>query len=229
MEENIFIKNKIYKGGYLLPRLIVLRGHKCQCCGNTQWLGQPITLQTHHIDGDRSNNTLDNLQLLCPNCHSYTDTFGSKNILKKHNATISDEQFKKALENNFNIRQALLQLHLSDASANYDRAYKIMQKYNITQKIPEYKNDLKNYCIDCGKEIAVNSKRCYECSIKARRTTERPDRATLKILIRNKPFTQIANEYGVSDKAIVKWCLFEGLPHRKKDIKNYSDAEWALI
>lgn len=58
--------------------LIKEKGHKCEICGNTEWLGSPITLEVHHIDGDRTNNSIENLQLLCPNCHSTTSSW------KKH-------------------------------------------------------------------------------------------------------------------------------------------------
>jgi 5-methylcytosine-specific restriction endonuclease McrA len=50
-------------------------------------LGQPINLEVHHIDGDRTNNSLENLQLLCPNCHSYTTNFR-----KPKNKTIIPEE-----------------------------------------------------------------------------------------------------------------------------------------
>lgn len=63
------------KGTTLKPHLIKLRGHSCEFCKNTLWLGQPIKLEVHHKDSDRTNNKLDNLELLCPNCHSYTDGF----------------------------------------------------------------------------------------------------------------------------------------------------------
>jgi hypothetical protein len=56
---------------------------ECSICGLTEWLGQKIILEVDHVDGDRGNNTLDNLRLLCPNCHSQTDTFRSKNIKTK--------------------------------------------------------------------------------------------------------------------------------------------------
>ena len=59
-------------GTTTLNPLIKLRGHKCECCGLTEWLGQPITLEIHHINGDHNDSRLENLQLLCPNCHSYT-------------------------------------------------------------------------------------------------------------------------------------------------------------
>lgn len=60
-----------------------LKEAKCERCGNTEWEGQPIPLEVHHIDGDRTKNSLDNLQLLCPNCHALTPTYRGKNIKKK--------------------------------------------------------------------------------------------------------------------------------------------------
>ena len=65
-------------------RLIRERGHRCEDCGVVEWKGQPIVLEMHHIDGDRENNAKENLQLLCPNCHSTTSNFGWK---KMHNET----------------------------------------------------------------------------------------------------------------------------------------------
>ena len=65
-------------GSSTAKALIALRGQKCEKCGIETWLDQPINLEVHHRDGDRTNNSLDNLMLLCPNCHSYTNTFARK-------------------------------------------------------------------------------------------------------------------------------------------------------
>lgn len=62
----------------LKPHLIKERGHKCQICGLTKWNNDDIMLEVHHIDGNRINNELINLQLLCPNCHSTTDNWRNK-------------------------------------------------------------------------------------------------------------------------------------------------------
>ena len=68
----------------LKMHLIKFRGHKCESCGNTEWFNQPIKLEIHHIDGDRTNNNLENLQLLCPNCHSITPNWRKQKYINKN-------------------------------------------------------------------------------------------------------------------------------------------------
>jgi hypothetical protein len=59
--------------------LIEQFGEKCSECGLTgHWNSKPIVLQLDHVDGDSDNNFPSNIRLLCPNCHSQTDNFGSK-------------------------------------------------------------------------------------------------------------------------------------------------------
>ena len=55
--------------------LIEERGKVCESCKTFLWLGKEIKLEVHHVDGDRTNNSHDNLQLMCPNCHSMTDNW----------------------------------------------------------------------------------------------------------------------------------------------------------
>lgn len=85
-----------------------------------------------------------------------------------------------------------------------------------------------NFCIDCGKEIAKQSKRCHQCEgIFRKNNSLLPvSREELKTLIRTTPFTKIGFMYNVSDNAVRKWCTKLSLPHRVKDIKQYTDEEW---
>lgn len=57
-----------------------LFGAKCNCCGlGPEYNGKPLTLQVNHKDGDAKNNAVENVELLCPNCHSQTENYGRKN------------------------------------------------------------------------------------------------------------------------------------------------------
>jgi 5-methylcytosine-specific restriction endonuclease McrA len=69
------------RGVYLKPHLIRERGHKCENCSITNWLGELIKLEVHHIDGNKTNNKKENLQLLCPNCHSFTENYRKQKIV----------------------------------------------------------------------------------------------------------------------------------------------------
>lgn len=73
--------------------LIEKFGENCFECGlGSTWQNKPLTLQLEHTDGNSDNNLPQNLKLLCPNCHSQTETFGSrgqgnryKKITKRNN------------------------------------------------------------------------------------------------------------------------------------------------
>lgn len=65
------LKSRLSKEGLLAPR--------CQECGLGKWRGLPIALELHHINGRGQDNRLENLKLLCPNCHSQTDSWGGRN------------------------------------------------------------------------------------------------------------------------------------------------------
>lgn len=71
------------------------------------------------------------------------------------------------------------------------------------------------YCINCGHKI---QQKCH-----------RPSREELKTMIRTESFLSLGKKFNVSDNAIRKWCVYYGLPKRKKDINNYSDEEWGKV
>lgn len=82
---NEYIKGKHVQTNKVRKKLLKegIKKHICECCLNITWNGQPIPLEVHHKDGDKTNNSLKNLQLLCPNCHALTDTYCGRNT-KKH-------------------------------------------------------------------------------------------------------------------------------------------------
>lgn len=75
-------KYPAYQTFKLKHRLFVegLKSNECEICGISEWQNLPIECELDHIDGDRTNHRLENLRILCPNCHSQTSTYRAKNI-----------------------------------------------------------------------------------------------------------------------------------------------------
>lgn len=188
-----------------------IKEYKCEKCGLNKWNGEQISLQLHHINGDNTDNRIENLMLLCPNCHSQTDNFcGSKNNIierkyyckscgKEINKTkthLCDECYEKLINNDLN-------------NLNYS-------KYNKEIKIF-------GFCKKCGKELHSKTKYglCSKCANEeyTSKVKNKPTKEELFEMIQNKSFSEIGRNYNVSDNTIKKWCLIYNLPHRKKDLK----------
>ena len=73
-----------YGSHKLRLRLIAagIKQDKCEECSITDWNGKPLPKHLDHIDGNHYNHALENLRVLCPNCHQQTDTHGSKKLKK---------------------------------------------------------------------------------------------------------------------------------------------------
>ena len=164
--EDIIMNNKYpnYQTSSLLKRLIQegYKEYKCERCGLTEWQEEPIPLQLHHKDGVHTNNLLNNLEVLCPNCHALTDTYCGKNLKKKKKKNAKIKKEKKQ----------------------------------------------------------TNSNRIKDPPL---------SRKELKKRIREKSFTSIGKEFGISDNAIRKWCKKYNLPFQSRKIKEYSDSQWEKI
>jgi hypothetical protein len=74
----ILVQNSTYTStGALRKRLIAegLKPARCERCGLESWLGEPLPLALDHINGEHTDNRIENLRILCPNCHALTDTW----------------------------------------------------------------------------------------------------------------------------------------------------------
>lgn len=137
------------------------------------------------------------------------------------NDIVNSEMTLAAIAEKFDLSRRTIQ-RINQGDVHYD----LNTTYPL-RKIMKSPRNIK--CIDCGKEITPGAQRCVACMNKSQRIVERPSRELLKNLVRTKSFVEIGKIYGVADNSIKKWCVAEGIPSKKKDIKTYSDEEWALI
>ena len=114
LEEYLVENAKVTSGSSLKRKLIKanLLEDKCVKCGlGNIWNNLPITLQLDHINGDRTNNTLNNLRVLCPNCHTQTDTYAGKNTTKKETNLPNLEPKKLYNISNYKPREGGRKVH----------------------------------------------------------------------------------------------------------------------
>lgn len=173
--------------------------YSCEGCDNTGlWKNASLTLQLEHKDGDNSNNQIENLCFLCPNCHSQTETFAGRNTKTKKRAlsrSLTDEDIKNTIPNVRSKGELLKYFGMSVSGDAYTRINRIL-KENPELKFKDQKTKI-----------------------------TWPSPFELQKLLWEKPTSQIANDLGISDKAVEKHAKKHGLT---KPPKGYWQKQMAL-
>ncbi len=110
-------------------RVLEYQNFCCSKCGISEWNGIALTLEMDHINGDNADNRRENLECLCPNCHSQTPTWRGRN--KSKYKLVTDKDLLNALNNTKSIRQALIMVGLSPKGNNYKRAKQIRDSSSV--------------------------------------------------------------------------------------------------
>lgn len=226
------LKKKLLDEGY--------KEYKCECCGNTEWNGKPIPLELHHINGIHNDNRIENLQLLCRNCHGQTENFCGKNTTKNKRVLRPRRVYttKKDTEIYVNKRYLIDLLYtnsLKNVATILDitkirlmgwlKVMNIRVSNNWYNELIDQYPDRYGVCKNCGKRFIKKtssqtfcSQECAKHNSEKIKITKEELLAKLKIY---KSFLQTSKYFGVSDKCISKWCKRFEIPSKKKELTEY--------
>jgi len=150
--------------------------YRCAICGNVEWMGKTLSLELDHINGINNDNRLENLRFLCPNCHSQTTTYGSRNQQRNESKYDITEDLRKLVEEQYsklkNIKQVSSALGIRRCVVtkivNESGQKKSNQKYVI--RYDKDHNEIKRYgsLVECAKDLIdnneVKTKRVKTCT-----------------------------------------------------------------
>lgn len=112
-------------------RVFEEQGYCCNKCKLDTWLEQPIALELEHKDGNKKNNSRDNLEGLCPNCHAQTSTYKNRNCSVIGKTLYTDQEIIDALKNNVSGYAAMKSLGMNPHGGHYIRFRKIIKIYQL--------------------------------------------------------------------------------------------------
>jgi|SRR5215203_1852833 len=179
--KDILVENSTYLTTSLLKKRLIKEGlleNTCLECGQLpEWNSKPLVLQLDHINGNRRDNRLENLRILCGHCHSQTDTFASKN---RDQAGVVERNTQRPQK--------------PPGVIAYARSNRVTRTEFSMKKCPS-----------CTRQIHLKSLQCKSCTAGLQKTKiSWPSDQELLDMLAESNYTQVAMKLGVSDNAVRK-------------------------
>jgi hypothetical protein len=143
--EEIFISNSLVSTTIAKKRIIQenLIEYKCSCGLGCEWNNKPITLQLEHKNGNNKDHRLENLEFLCPNCHSQTLTYGSRNNKGKKPKVIKSLPILPAIQRDLEnlIKNITSYKKLEEILIKYKAKVSDNNRYTLNRMLLKSKDD----------------------------------------------------------------------------------------
>lgn len=178
------LKHRLYKENLLKE--------ECSICGIKNWQGVLLSFHLDHINGEHTDNRIENLRILCPNCHSQTQTYSGKKLIGKYFTNHCKSCNKLIRSARVRCKECLTE-----------------QRYKgATKSVKAPAKD----CIDCGKKFQSINERCFGCIGRLNPTKiSWPSKEELEKLVWEQPSSTLGKLLGISDVAIKKRCRRLGI------------------
>ncbi len=219
--EEILVKDSDFRSNTQLKKRLIRAGLLVDRCatdgclfhdGPLIYLGEPVVLHLDHINGDSRDHRIENLRLLCPLCHSQTDTYtgrnwgryprGKRKCIDCGSSTTSTSRCPPCLRRLRGPKGRCVDCG-EEADRKRRRCLSCHLRHLATRTRPRKKTAAPaSHCCDCGTSISRRATRCIRCAHVRTHRVQWPDAAELAKRVQATTCSAVARELGVSDNAV---------------------------
>lgn len=226
------VKSRLFKEG--------IKKHQCEYCLLIEWMGKPIPLELEHVNGDNRDNRLENLKIICPNCHALTPTYRGRNIrvkrekienhpdfvplIKDKNPRKIRDHYPSGIPTRIVLLNALIEnsWNFTKTSDKFEVSASCIRLWCRKLDLPGNREELSDF--RTKRPESINAVKSFAKGKHIRTESKDPGYEKLLETLLEKEWNFVATGavFDVSDNSVRKWCKKYSLPSNRNDIASWS-------